>query len=257
MAAVIETTVPGGTETIQRRWDNTETSKQPVHTKEKDQSQFPARNVRASQVGVLLFVSGSEKHSIAPSEVESLFASSPWGQADAVVNADDRDLARHVRRARWNLIQGAPFFDLTRIDRQYIRFRSKLVAALLDEPIEDGVTHPAEDVIDENLRINSYECRDWLSRAIAEHYQARPSISASIVRCVGRLEYDRVGHWGMQVADDALRHRDVEVREAAVRALEAWGGCEAVGMLRAHRDSVAWLNEYVSQVIVDLSGTKS
>ncbi|MCH7840306.1 MAG: hypothetical protein IID38_08745 [Planctomycetes bacterium] len=205
--------------------------------------------------GLCLIESASEEHSIEFSGAEGLLVSFSQDPADAVLNPDDEYLSWHVRRTHCMIAQRAPTLDLTRIDHQYIRFRSKLIAALLDEPIEDGVTHPAEHVIDEALRTNSSECRDWLSRVLVEHYQTRPSISASIVRCIGRLEYDQVGRWGMRVADHALRDKDVEVREAAVRALEAWGGCEALSILRSHSDSLAWLNEYVGQVIVDLSGT--
>ena len=242
---------------MQRRRDNTETPKQVVDTKEPDQLKLCAQNVPASQVVVLTSVSGPEECSTAASGVEAFFVSLPQDQADAVLNAAGEDLSMHMRRTYWGIARRATSFDLTRIDNQYIRFRSKLIATLLDEPIEDGVTHPAEALIDEALRTNSSKCRDWLAQVLVEHYQTRPSISASIVRCIGRLEYDRVGNWGMHVADDALRHKDVEVREAAVRALEAWGGSEALGMLRSHRDPVAWLNEYISQVIVDLSGTTS
>jgi hypothetical protein len=54
--------------------------------------------------------------------------------------------------------------------------------------------------------------------------------------------------------DDALRHKDAEVREAAIRALEKWGGDEALRILRQHRDAEEWLNDYVRQGTLDLSG---
>lgn len=220
-------------------------------------AEFLARHEPMSSAGLRLIESASEEHSIEFSRTGGLPVSSSQDRTDAVLNPDDEYFSWHVRRTLCKIALRAPSFDLTRIDHQYIRFRSKLIAALLDEPIEDGVTHPAEHVIDEALRTNSSEWRDWLARALNEHYQTRPSLSASIVRCIGRLDYDCVGGWGMRVIDDALRHKDVEVREAAVRALEAWGGYEALNILRSHRDSVAWLNEYVDQVIVDLSGTTS
>ncbi len=141
--------------------------------------------------------------------------------------------------------------------RRYDRFRTKLIATLLDEAIEDGVTHPAESLIDEAFRADSSDCQNWLSQVLVEHYPTRPSLCASIVRCIGRLDYDRVRGWGMRVVDDALQNRDIEVREAAIRALEAWGRPAALDVLRRHKDAVAWLNEYVRQVVVDLSGTSS
>lgn len=220
-------------------------------------AEYLARHKRESTVGLCRIESASEEHGTAPSETEAFLISSSQDQADAVLNADDKHLSRHVRRTHWDIAQRATSFDLARIDHQYIRFRSKLIAALLDEPIEDGVTHPGEGLIDEALREDSSDCQNWLSQVLVEHYATRPSLCASIVRCIGRLDYDQVRGWGMRVIDDALRNRDAEVREAAIRALEAWGGPAALEMLRRHKDAEAWLNEYVQQVIVDLSGTTS
>ncbi len=261
MKHVIKARLPAETHTMERRWANTETPEQAVGMKQPPQGRLSERNLQASQVGILMFVSGDKEHGAAPSRVGAFWASSIQDQTDAVLNTAEEDLLRymlrHMRRTRWSIAQCAPSLHFTRVDRQYIRFRGKLIATLLDEPIEDGVTHPAEGLIDEALRTNPSDYRDWLSQALVEHFPTRPSISASIVRCIGRLESDQVGPWGMHVADDALRHKDVEVREAGVRSLEAWGGREALEILHRHRDSEAWLDEYVKQVIVDLSGAMS
>lgn len=283
MTDVLEAKARSGTHTIQRLWDDTETPEQAVDTKEADQVPFLAWNLRDSHVGVLTFVSGAKGYGTTPCGVEALFVSSPQDQADAIFEPPGADLSDRLQDVLCTLPLVAPGEEfvppevmkrlLSRITlitpqrvpnstsaqtrRRYDCFRSKLIAALLDEPIEDGVTHPAEHVIDEALRTNSSECRDWLSETMVEHYQTRPSIGASIVRCIGRLEYDQVGLWGMRVIDDALQNRDAEVRDAAICALEAWGGPAALNMLRRHQDAEPWLNEYVKQVIVDLSGTSS
>ena len=283
MRDVLETKAPSGTYTIQRCRDNTETPKQVVDAREPDESKCSARNVAAYEAGVLTFVSGARQYTSAPSDVEASLLASPQDQADALLEAGGTDLS-----GRLNQVIAAMQLDtpvavsliaeiverlwrcgvssagerrvrsrLAEVEQRYKCFRSRLIATLLDEPIEDGVRHPAEHVIDDALGANSSDCRDWLSRVLVEQYQTRPSISASIVRCIGRLEYDQVGAWGMRVADDALRHKDVEVREAAIRALEAWGGRKALDILRNYEDERPWLNEYVRQVIVDLSGTAS
>ena len=149
------------------------------------------------------------------------------------------------------------FLSFDRGKRRYERFRDEIVAMLRDEPIEDGETHSAEAVIAKALRSDSGACRDWLSRILVGHYGKCPAISASLVRCIGRLEFDESGTWGMHVADDALKHPEAEVREAAVRALETWGGREALVILGKHNDPIAWLDEYVKEVIVDLSRASS
>lgn len=296
MADVIEAKVLAGTHTGRRFWSDTETPKEIVEFSDMDdragktinnlvdalssccviyfhrrlgsesrhgvtqprQSKLCVWDRLASQAGMLRFVSGGEEHTTAPPHIEALLDSPTHQQANATpITPDEEYFFRHMRRTHWNIAQRAPSFHLTLIDQQYIRFRGKLVATLLDEPIEDGVTHPAEGLIDEALRANSSHCLDWLSQVLGEHYPTRPSLCASIVRCIGRLDFVRVRGWGMRVVDDALQNSDTEVREAAIRALEAWGEPEALDMLRRHEDAEDWVNEYVQQVIVDLSGTNA
>ncbi|MBI4717397.1 MAG: hypothetical protein HY763_06305 [Planctomycetes bacterium] len=124
---------------------------------------------------------------------------------------------------------------------------------LLDEPVEDCVAHPAEQLLSQAMGMNRSGAQDWLSRLLVETYASRPSLAASILRCVGRLDFGEVGGWGLHVADDALHHSVAEVREAAVRALEAWGDAQGVRILRQHQEKERWLRAYIQQVIVDLS----
>ncbi|KKK95707.1 hypothetical protein LCGC14_2670070, partial [marine sediment metagenome] len=94
------------------------------------------------------------------------------------------------------------------------------LVALLQQPIEDGVYHPAEAEIRAWLDADRSACCDWLSRAMAGQH-VTPSFSVAMLRIVGRLSFELVGQWGLRVAGEGLQNKDVEVREAAVRALEA------------------------------------
>ena len=257
MADVVRAKVPRGTDTGERGWSDTETPKLVAEVEQFRQSRLSEWVLPVSQFGIPRFASAGKELTVTPSLIEPLLISSPQQQADAVLNVTEEDLLRYMRRIRGRVAQSEPTPHLPRIDRRYIRFRDKLVTTLLDEPIEDGVAHPAESLIDEALCADSSTCQDWLSQVLAEHYLTRPSMYASVVRCIGRLDYDRVGGWGMRVVDHALKNTDAEVREAAIRALEAWEGPRALEMLRRHEDAEPWLDEYVQQVIVDLSRTTS
>lgn len=253
MAYTLLANAPSGTNTGKRDWGNTETVKHGIGLMQQPRRELQGWDLASSRTGILTFVYADKEHGVELSGAEGFLVSSSQDPADAVLNAAENDLLSWMRRAYWDNAGSVLSFDLPLVDHPYVRFRSKLIATLLDEAIEDGVTHPAEQVIDEALRANSSQCRDWLSQALVEYYPTRPSLCASILRCIGRIEYDRVRGWGMHVIDDALQKKDTEVREAAIRGLEAWGGSAAVDMLRRHVDAEAWLNEYVQQVIVDLS----
>lgn len=244
-----------------------------------DVTQWPAPEV---SIDHFEFVSGSEECGVTSVEIEpGLLASNE--QAHAIQESPDTDLPARLRNALPFIASDTSSTPFRRdrlakvvarllgcdvsLEREYTptctsaqaasykRFRNELIATLRDEPIEDGVAHPAELVIAEVLCKNPSACKNWLSRALAEHQVTHASLAASIVRCIGRLEYDQVGAWGMGVAGDALRHGSVEVREAAVRALEAWGGRKALEKLRNHHDKRPWLDDYVQDVIADLSRT--
>jgi hypothetical protein len=138
-------------------------------------------------------------------------------------------------------------------EHSYRRFRQSVVDLLTDTPIEDGLPHPADELIANGMRENSTMCVRWIERIFTEFYSSRPAVSAGIVRCSARVDRNQVGGRGLDLARRALAHADGEVREAGVRALEAWGGPEASAILLAHEDSEPWLREYVQRVIADLS----
>ncbi len=132
-------------------------------------------------------------------------------------------------------------------------FRRMLLAALSDEPIEDGITHPAENLIQDAHRRNASRCMQTLTFILNEMYRNRPSLSASLLRCIGRMRAERLGPWGIITVKQALFHEDVEVRDAAIRALEKWGTGECLQVLWQYRDSEDWLNDYVRQVIYGMT----
>jgi len=144
-------------------------------------------------------------------------------------------------------------FNRTEPDRSERVFRNSLIRTLEDDPIEDGVPHPAEGLIDKAMTVNVTACLDWLARAFTEYSSARPATCAALVRCIGRIKYDRVGSWGLGIARVAIKHIDIEVRESAVRALEAWEAPMSLSILRSHTEPDGWLADYIRRVIADMS----
>lgn len=133
----------------------------------------------------------------------------------------------------------------------YEQFRIAVLCALEDEPIEDGVLHPADAFIEATAREDALSCMLCLAQLFGENYASRPGLSASILRCIGRMDYKHAGCLGIFVAESALAHRDAEVREAGIRALEAWNGPKAMSILRDHTDPEGWLVEYVERVLAN------
>jgi len=140
------------------------------------------------------------------------------------------------------------------IEQEKVRFNRNLLHAFELEPIEDGHPHPAERIIKDALKTYNLEAFDWIKSTYLKNI-TRSAIAAGILRCLGRLSSELTSIWGVVMAASGLLHPDIESREAAVRALEAWGGKESLEMLKAYVDmeNVPWLKDYIKQVIIDLS----
>jgi hypothetical protein len=134
-------------------------------------------------------------------------------------------------------------------------FSLRLAQAFDLEPLEDGYTHPVEQIMADALRTFGPTAFTWIAFAYFEQYYRNPAIAAGLIRCLGRLSPDAAVPWGRFLALSGLYHDDVEVREAAVRAFEIWGGQQAIEALsaRVSVEPTPWLADYARQVIADLA----
>ena len=131
------------------------------------------------------------------------------------------------------------------------RLQSALRASFEADPLEDGICHPAEEIIGQALQ--SGECPDvlaWLRALCLD--TAQPSFAASVLRCLGRQSDPGSDKWRAGLVRAALATDDVEIRDAAVQAGELWGGPNLIDVLNAHSEPVTWLQDYIHDVIDDL-----
>ncbi len=133
-------------------------------------------------------------------------------------------------------------------------FRQKLLLSFEWEPIEDGYSHPAEQIIEDALKRYKSGAINWI-QAVYHGHTGRPAIAANILRCIGRLDCNLIEPWGIEMATKGLSNPDVEIRDAAICAFEIWGGAESVATLKDHlkAETVPWLKDYIRWVIRDLS----
>lgn len=132
------------------------------------------------------------------------------------------------------------------------RFADRLRGAFESEPFEDGMDHPADEVLESGLRSQERAPNlDWLA-SLYDGVES-PTFIASVLRCLGRHDPGTTG-WKVGVVRRALAHDHLEVRDAALRAAESWAGVAMVRVLREHREPVAWLAGSIDQVVSDLGG---
>lgn len=135
-------------------------------------------------------------------------------------------------------------------DEREQRLASKLWAAFEADPLEDGMDHPAEKIIEKVLQSKDggiLVCLKKLCLDVSE-----PSFAASVMRCLGRQNLPGTSSWRTELVRDGLATKDVEIRDAAVQAAESWGGREILDVLKSHNEPERWIRDYIRDVVEDL-----
>ena len=146
------------------------------------------------------------------------------------------------------ITQGAPADN-----RDRDRLANKLWTSFEDEPVEDGMGHIAEEILDEALRsAKEQQVFDWLKAFCTDASQ--PSFAASVLQCLGRLDNVGTASWRVELVRAGLAIDDIEIRGAAVQATESWGGPDLIKVLKSHTEPEPWLQQYILDVIEDLGG---
>ena len=137
------------------------------------------------------------------------------------------------------------------VARETARLLNELQAAFEADPLEDGMDHPAERIVERALRhTENQHVLDWLGTVSLD--SAQPSFAASVLRCLGRIEHVGTASWCAQLVRNGLELDDVEIRDAAVQAAESWRDPDIVDVLAAHDEPEPWLRDYIRDVITDL-----
>lgn len=127
----------------------------------------------------------------------------------------------------------------------------RLHAAFEAEPLEDCMGHPAEQIIKKAFHsLKNQQIFDWF-----EDFSLnieRPSFAASVLRCLGRQSNLGTSFWRAGLVRKSLAIDNIEIRDAAVQAVESWGDPNLADILRSHDETEPWLRNYILGVISDL-----
>ena len=128
----------------------------------------------------------------------------------------------------------------------------ELQADFQNEPLEDGMNHPAVQTLERWLTPEREEELIQTLEKICRDEQ-HPALAANTLKCLAGMER-RPGTPERRAGfiRTALHSGDMEIREAGVDAAEHWDGePEILELLRAHQDPTEWIQEYVNGVLAD------
>jgi hypothetical protein len=126
-------------------------------------------------------------------------------------------------------------------------FAIHALTAILDEPVDDAAGHPARKIMERAILEKEEDFKIWLYEFIQKTEESYTI--AGIVKCFTYAVKNDPPPWGYLIASRALKHESGSVREAAVDLLEVWGDEESVNLLKAHKESWPWLQEYIQEVL--------
>jgi hypothetical protein len=134
--------------------------------------------------------------------------------------------------------------------KPFDEMKQELYSSFQYDPVEDGYIHPAEKLLEAMLRYHRKEAKAWLSETILK--PSKVTWAAFTLRCLARVEGDGDVQWRKELIKEALKHTDLELRDAAIQAIETWKNPELVPILRNHKETVAWLRDYAAEVVSEL-----
>ena len=182
------------------------------------------------------------------SQVQNLAVILVWSSQSVQLRANLRPVERTNRSEPITLpsdIRTQDFRD---------QFYSQLSYELELEPVEDGISHAIERVMQELLTKSSLIGGDWIKasfqRLIEENKEAA---AAGLLQCIGRIKAGALKEIIGGLVSQGLSHSSAQVREAAITVVEQIGDRDLTSLLRRHSDSVPWLNLYAEQVLRDLA----
>jgi hypothetical protein len=82
-----------------------------------------------------------------------------------------------------------------------------------------------------------------------------PHIIVGVLHVISHFDYGLVSPEGPTMAIAALAHKDVEVREYAVKCFENWQHKDGIRVLEHIKADERWLQNYINLVIRDLKNT--
>jgi hypothetical protein len=144
------------------------------------------------------------------------------------------------------------YINEKRLLRLQSQFTPRLVNLILESEFEYGIDSQVDVFIRNQMKENALAAKHWINDIFVSNFQ-NPVILVGILHIMSRLSYYEVFPEGQLMAAAALVHSNVEVQECGVRAFESWATLESLTILNNVRVATPWLQEYIKEVVKDLS----
>ena len=135
-----------------------------------------------------------------------------------------------------------------------LRLLRRIIRSIEDDGVEGGFNHAAEPLFRELLVNYGDDAVRCLSNAFSSPDTPR-WVRPDLLRLLGRQEAKNVpSDWFSEVVRRALCSDEIQLRDAAVQAVELLQFDDALTILAEHKESSPWLADHMARVVRDLRG---
>lgn len=133
-----------------------------------------------------------------------------------------------------------------------------LASMLIDEYYETGIVNPSENFFKTWHSQDNIGAMNALSSLFYKNYSMNTknvNVLVGILHILSHMAYEEANPLGCLIALSALSHKNLEIKEFALKCYENWGtsgNLEVISKLRACDFAVPWLREYADAVIEEL-----
>ena len=132
------------------------------------------------------------------------------------------------------------------------KFEKEFIQYIKEETFEYGIDTQVDKFLRNCLDLNSAITKEWINLIFINNYM-NDEIIAGILRVISHFDYNTFAPQGITMALAALSHKNSEIKECGIRALENWGTMECLKTLISAELNESWLIEYAQEVVSDLS----
>ncbi len=131
------------------------------------------------------------------------------------------------------------------------KFQNVFVSTLKNQELEIDYKNHIEFLLEDFFLENEYVTKDWLNEVYVSNYNDTKFL-VNILKIIGNLDKQLLKSFGIVISGSALVHKNVEVKEMAIRVFENWNTIESYTFLKNCSLVPKWLNDYKNEVLANI-----
>lgn len=113
---------------------------------------------------------------------------------------------------------------------------------------KDDEPHPADRLLDTLLVYYPSKAETWLLKEFDANW-GNAFFTTNLLLALSSQPVSNIDPWGFHIASCALKHTHMQVRVAAIMALEHWEDVRSIDTLEGHTDKLDYMNSYARSVL--------